>query len=457
MDAVPNYLHLFGPKKYDKKVTYKSISTYNLKTNQFVNYQHINYTNTFYYFSNKDITGVDTKDIMNPKAHGLVIITNNTNMRDFSQGIFRMRSLLEKNHQTFDIIFSNKFINIMKGGDCKSFTDFNKTDNNSREIIYNNLIIRQDIIDLHKEKILTKQNIISLYKTNNINSSLYLYIEPDNSLYEIFKKKYEKLQLLKKSKFNIDIINIIDINEKIENDKEEIYYDDYDDDDDNDEKEHYLNNNKDLDNSLIKQLIIKYFNYDLDTVDTKKNSIINNNIEKEYDFNQELIEQNSNNYNITFNLENGTINSSFVYISDNSEIYKHNQILCIYPFYIKSSILCMHYINKYDILLIYDNRNNNIVILSTYSLLKFLMYNNNISNYIFISIYNYKQFNINLDNKLDDNTLKLLFKLTFDILTNINTLKDLELLKYLTNIDYTDISNINKKNKYKITYVSNLQ
>jgi len=68
---------------------------YNLKTNQFTNDQAINQQekNTFFYFSNKNITGVDAKSIMNSTAHGLVTITNNTNLKYFSKGIFRMRSI----------------------------------------------------------------------------------------------------------------------------------------------------------------------------------------------------------------------------------------------------------------------------------------------------------------------------------------------------------------------------
>ena len=55
---------------------------------------------------------------MNSQAHALVVITNKTNMRDFSQGIFRLRSLLEivnllnlfdifENKNIFSIHFSN--------------------------------------------------------------------------------------------------------------------------------------------------------------------------------------------------------------------------------------------------------------------------------------------------------------------------------------------------------------
>ena len=57
---------------------------------------------------------------MNPKAHGLITITNNTNIRDFSQGIFRMRDILKG--QTCDIIFNDIFNDIiMTGGGCSNF------------------------------------------------------------------------------------------------------------------------------------------------------------------------------------------------------------------------------------------------------------------------------------------------------------------------------------------------
>ena len=60
------------------------------------------------YFNNKNITGVDAKEYMNILAKGLITISNKTCMRDFSQGVYRMRNILDS--QSIDLIFDNEFL-----------------------------------------------------------------------------------------------------------------------------------------------------------------------------------------------------------------------------------------------------------------------------------------------------------------------------------------------------------
>ena len=47
-------------------------------------------------------------DIMTPDAHGLITISSNTTLRDFSQGVFRMRSILYG--QSVDLIMHEETV-----------------------------------------------------------------------------------------------------------------------------------------------------------------------------------------------------------------------------------------------------------------------------------------------------------------------------------------------------------
>lgn len=89
--------------------------------------------NTLFYFSNKNITGADVKSIMNPKAHGLIAISNKTTQTDFSQGIFRMRNILDGS-LSFDIILNNLLVSeneILEGGGKECFNEFNNYQRNT--------------------------------------------------------------------------------------------------------------------------------------------------------------------------------------------------------------------------------------------------------------------------------------------------------------------------------------
>jgi hypothetical protein len=81
------------------------IKIYNLDKNHLDILGNFPSDNYFFYFSNKNITGVDAKKYMPKNAKGLVTVTNKTIQRDFAQGIFRMRQLLEG--QKIDVYISN--------------------------------------------------------------------------------------------------------------------------------------------------------------------------------------------------------------------------------------------------------------------------------------------------------------------------------------------------------------
>ena len=397
-------------EEYKKTINPKNYIVYfnngrkikNLITDQFETEQVINLSenNTFFFFSNKDITGVDAKDIMNWNVHALVVITNNTNMRDFSQGIFRLRNLLENDkHETFDIIFDALFNkeNILNEESISIDTDsidinsinidinkepisivtdfsienndkcFKLTDQNIRKYIIASLTQHQEIIDKQKTQALIKQNIFALIKRNLYTSEdIVLFIDPIKDNYEKIKIRFDELKTdiqnfyeivdLSDYKFNINNYNILNICD--------------------------ITSNQDY--SLYK-LFLKYF----DLVISDQNTTgVTTNITKQTEENTILVTiADTNDYNYS-----GRIDPSFRYsvIVRNTEIQTYeiqtNKILCLY----KHDEELLEKINRYDMLLVYDNNNKTLIILSIDQLMRFLMYNNINNNvkYSFISLNN---------------------------------------------------------------------
>jgi hypothetical protein len=316
----------FNGEKIKEHIVYfdNGRKIYNIRTNKFVNDDSINHINAFYYFSNKNITGVDAKNIMNPKAHGLVTITNNTNLRDFSQGIFRMRHILEG--QTIDIIFNEKFKDIIMTGGYDNFKKIEES--NIRENIIKNLILQQEIIDKQKEKVLIKQNIFALNKETlnaDINQQI-LYLDPMTVLYNSSIIEFNDYITEYKpviNKFDIDSLNII------------------------------KKNIKPIRDNLINNLVTKYFTYEIDVLGTKQN-VVEEQVEQKVE--QKVVNQ------ILSIPYNGSINNQgIIYYNFKYNHIDKNQILVTYKFGENNSML--DYINNFDIILIYDNTNNNLIII----------------------------------------------------------------------------------------------
>jgi hypothetical protein len=411
---------------------------YNLKTNQFTNDQSINQKekNTFFYFSNKNITGVDAKNIMSSTAHGLVTITNNTNLRDFSQGIFRMRSILEKGeHQTFDIIFNEKIMPIiMKGG----FNEFTKiTHEKIRDNIIRNLVIQQEIIDKQKEKVLIKQNIFALFKlsTNNDEDDQLLYIDPMTSSYnkaiQEFKTYIVSLHAsdatldVSRNKYDIDSLNIIEL---------------FIIDGQNGSNPTF----RDISNPKLKELIHRYFTYNLDVLGTKQN-MVEEQVEEQVQQQSLTVNQIiSIPYNSADTCNTGIIFSNFKY---NSGVYNYeiNQILILLKFGNNSHNLGIF--KNYNLLLIYDNFCNNLILLTTDQLSRFLMYNENIiDNFTYISLYNKSCYGKIIDIELFDYLLRVSLGLLSMIRTQIRGESEDSYLSIL--IQYLML------HKYNDTYIS---
>jgi hypothetical protein len=137
---ISKYSKLSNKKKYFVYFE-DGIKVYNLENRNLesINKIDIKINNVFYYFSNNNITGVDAKQIMFPDSHGLVTVSNSTLLRDFSQGIFRMRNILNGN-QTIDIVIDRLMTNedkILSGGTgklliCEQFESKNFSADNKR-------------------------------------------------------------------------------------------------------------------------------------------------------------------------------------------------------------------------------------------------------------------------------------------------------------------------------------
>ena len=382
---------------------------YNLKTNQFVNNDSIKDNNAFYYFSNKNITGVDAKDIMYNKAHGLVTITNKTNFRDFSQGIFRMRDI--SNGQTFDVIFNEKFRELIMVGGCDNFNKIidstQKTsifegkstfilEHTIRANIIKSLEKQQKLIDSEKEKILIKQNIFALNKrkTNKDNKQI-LYIDPQSKIYNAyiaeFKKYMKKYKIL--NKFTIETLNIILKNE----------------------------------NSIgkIKALIDKYFRFNIDILETKQNMVKEE--AKEENIKKAEVTVTEVNQIISIPIDSKTPSSGIIYANLTCNKIEANQILVTY---IIDDTSIISKINKFDTILIYDNIKNNLAIVNIEHFNNFLIYNDITSDrYTFISIYN----NLHYGKKIKSELINYFIQKFLSLLSrcNFTEQKAIDIIQYL--------------------------
>jgi len=357
---IDEYKKLEGAKQY---IVYfdNGRKILNIKTNQFVDDDYIDNTNAFYYFSNKNITGVDAKNIMNPKASGLVTITNKTNLRDFSQGIFRMRNILDPEMQTFDIIFNKKIKNIIIGG-CDNFEKIEEA--NIRTQIIKSLIDQQTILDKQKEKMLIKQNIFGLRKPNtwDDDNEQLLYLDPMTKDYNAAISRFnEKVKKYKPTtnKFNIDSINV--------------------------------RNKTNKDNQ---ELVDTYFTLDIIDYEVKQNVVIEQarEVAKEVEKADERIIEMVRQKLLLIN----TMNPYDDKINNIRGVILYN----LRNRSITSDQIIIDCLDTYDLLLIYDSNNNNLAIISTKILDKFLMYNENILEYTYISLYNNSFFGKEIDDDL---------------------------------------------------------
>jgi hypothetical protein len=267
--------------------------------------------NCFFYFSNKNITGVDAKSYMPKNAHGLVTISNNTLFRDFSQGIYRMRDI--KDSQTFDIIMLKKSFDIkFKGKD------------NIRQKIITMLLVNQEINNNSKKKLLYKQNIFGLTKYNSDNKEYNKNINSfDIILYDNILKTGNKK--------DIDIENIDNKIEKIKGNQElhtlcnKI------------KKDYEKMETNDVDVKIaqsVQQQEQKQEEVTLE-VNTSIKLEVSENIKKQasrYKINKVSITNINSNFVLTTN--KGTFNNNYVIILYNKSLYDKDNKSLIYALYI---------------------------------------------------------------------------------------------------------------------------
>jgi hypothetical protein len=366
---IQEYEKNLGSKEY---IVYfdNGIKIVHKTTKKFVNKDVVNEHNTFYYFSNKNITGVDAKDIMSPRARGLVTVANNTCLRDFSQGIFRMRNILNaqtigaRTGQTIDIIFNNKFEQIMKqiGGACHNFKDITA---DIRTTLFNKLKIEQNKIETMKKKVLLKQNIIALCKKNTTENSIILYIDPSSPAF--ITKMIEYQVKMGDYKVDIDSINIIDI----------------------------INKQDSTRIPLIIEMMKAYFaipTYDLLSV--KQNQALLQN--KTNTLSMKLVTNKSTEIDLSKQINfpydpNIMKQEGKIYYNFEYQMRNNNQILCIFDL-----------VKNLNVVILYNERLNNLVLLDITQLNYFFMYNNHdiFNGYTLISLFDSSQYGKILDNDI---------------------------------------------------------
>jgi hypothetical protein len=349
---IDSFIERYNTNEHRKKyIVYfdNGIKIQDITTKKFVNKDVIN-NNAFYYFSNKNITGVDAKDIMSKTAHGLVTVTNNTCLRDFSQGIFRMRNILDS--QTIDIIFNNKFDEIIsqKGG-CNSFI-FTSDNLNIRQNLFKMLKKEQTTIDEMKDKILLKQNIIALCKENTTNNIQIQYIDPSSSEFNEMGDK------------TIDIKNILNLIQHSSCSSNQIIQD---------MVEKYLTSQTMISPRQNQVLLSEENQMNVVSVDlsTEKSIEIQLNTQINFPYSPSALEQ------------QGIVYSDFKYLNNYS-----NQILCLF-----------NLVNNMNCVIVFNKTLMSIVLLDITQLHHFFTYNDyDISKqYTLISLFDSSQYGVQLE------------------------------------------------------------
>ena len=429
---VEEYSNLASKKKY---LVYfdNGIKVYNNELKAFTSKLKINKgeKNTLFYFSNKNITGVDAKSIMNLNAKGLVTISNKTILRDFSQGIFRMRNILD-GKQSFDIIL-NRLLVKNKNDECEiqrggEFDDFDCYDG---EKLFNLLKSNQEKTDSCKKKVLTKQNIMGLLKDNLVNDAKqYLYIDPSVNNQNVTWNGEKRTN-------DIDNINIIN---KYDN-----------------KNSFQLINIFSFANNYVKLLIDKYFDFESSSITTNTNLSIETEVETEVE--KEVVVQTIiSNIIKDKEIKYQTTNVYLERIKEPMNIEEFNNSLVLLDifkivFYISTELK--------NIFIIYEHGKNNIFIADNTVFDTFLSFADEDKlkqKYTLISlknkfIYGYNEINEEFQNKIECNRI-FIKEFIIDFWSDVQekpdyslTFDDMEFIKKNKDL-YLEISNSFKKNIY---------
>jgi hypothetical protein len=326
---------------------------------------------TFIYFSNKYITGIDAKKYMPKDLHGLVTVAINTNLRDFAQGVYRMRDIAET--QTIDIIMQEEIHQSYKS--CENNEEHKNASKNCskydsiRNYLYMLLLSNNNIIENNKINMLYKQNILALQKLR-LNIKLnkythYLYIDPlkynDVNYFPVDERIYHSS--LKDDLINIDLLNI---------------------------NKHQLTVQEDIRNECINELFDEYRNNISSCPSISENQ--NENQQKDKTNNEPRYE-----------IDRCT---RIIYSINNTEdiqhikYYPHNMTNKIYIHILNNDI----YYN--DLIIVYNKRSNIIFIFDfanfNYFVNQHLEKHLFLGDYVAISLYTYKLYKFNTD-QINDN------------------------------------------------------
>jgi hypothetical protein len=319
---------------------------YNLDTETYESKSVINSEekDTFFYFSNKNITGVDAKEIMNLEAKGLVTLTNKTIIRDFSQGIFRMRNILD-GKQSIDIIINKIMVDseggIMRGG-C-NMQDI-AYDEIKRSNLFDVLKQNQDIEDETKLTLLLKQNMIGLIKENTASDRFILYIDPSttNNHRSSLNFIINELELKNVDYDNINDINLISFLRKAYYANEDIL-------------------------KFIQPMIYQYFE------STRERNVQFNrttNIQDQKQVQVQEEKQSNISINVNRNLYTSNVENKYIVnanLNINNELHQQTIIICENMNNLGNFI---------DLFILYDKENRNIYVMNILTFNYYLLYNN---------------------------------------------------------------------------------
>jgi hypothetical protein len=371
-------------EKIKRNITYNylvyfdnGMKIFDLKNNIYIlSISKQNSKNTLFYFSNRHITGVDAKQYMDINLHGLITISHNTNLRDFSQGIFRMRNILDG--QTTDIIIQKESytkykrclnrteIDIIDKIDTKDTKKENCNNVNTvRKFIYTILKENNNKYENNKIKAVCEQNVKALLKTNTRDyiQFLYLAFEDIIRIHEEFQKDIQKRKYLPDS-IQMQLINTFKINNNLN-----IY---------NIFNSYYSD---DIINSLIK-LYIENINKSQGHVLVEEHEQVEEQEEEEEE-EEEMLER--------LDIEHNKISTQITISNDNLD--KKNSIIMI----------CTDYTNIY---IIYDKKNAIIFIFSITEFIKFITRQTiehlRLSNLYIVTLNSDYYYTYNIDEKVHD-------------------------------------------------------
>ena len=186
-------VYVTNTKKYHDRITNKSSPVLSLSENN---------KEAIFLFDNSHITGIDFEKYMPIESVGLTTISNDTRLRDISQGIFRLRKIFKNKEQYTDFIIDKKLADVVINSKCEipRFKDTQCTKNMAEKIhgsvlekgedsslpwtltdinesvrwnLYNLLCQNEHKYGKSQLKMMYKQNMFGVYRKGTTRSDFY--------------------------------------------------------------------------------------------------------------------------------------------------------------------------------------------------------------------------------------------------------------------------------------------